>query len=76
MGDAMKELEFISSMSFDSEHALMHKVVGEDIYREAITPINRVSGKFGNPKVYWYHKDDKNTHSSYKDAAAFAGRQS
>jgi hypothetical protein len=60
-------------MLFTREHALKHRVVGTDIYREIITPKNARTGNFGASKVSWYHKDDPNTHATYEDAAKFKG---
>lgn len=65
------QLQMISSMSFETEHALMHRVVGTDIYREIVTKINKKTGKIGKASVAWYHAKDKETHATYEEAAKF-----
>jgi hypothetical protein len=63
------QLEFVSHMACDKEHYLMHRVVGTDIYRQTTTKFR--NGKSGKSEVIWFHKNDKDSHMSYEQAAEF-----
>lgn len=65
------ELELVSSLSFTTEHALIHRVKGTEIYREIHTKMNKRTGNPGKSTVIWYHRSDKKSHATYEEAAAF-----
>jgi hypothetical protein len=67
----MPKMEFIRHLSTETEHSLMYRVLGTDIYCEIHTRRNKASRKFGKEKQYWYHRDDPKNHNTYEEAVRF-----
>lgn len=67
----MSEGRLLAHLALDTRHQCVEEEVGTGIRSETHTPL-RADGTFGEPRVYYYHRDEPQhvTHDSYAEALA------